>query len=151
MKTLLFLLTALLFQDLPYKAKEEFEIKVDFQFKSRPPVDKDLAYEATQRVEKSGAMLPYLILKVNVLALKDQEIKVRISNNLKEQVATKKVQVGTSLLLDMGFTDDIKDAVSPNDYTLTFLNNEKKAINRIRIRIDEDGTFFVNDEKRGKF
>jgi len=32
-----------------------------------------------------------------------------------------------------------------------FLNADKKPVSRIFMTIQEDGTFFVNEEKRGKF
>jgi hypothetical protein len=55
------------------------------------------------------------------------------------------------LPLDIGYTDDVKDRLVASQYTITFLGEEKNQISRIVIFIDKDGTFFVNDEIRGKF
>jgi hypothetical protein len=55
------------------------------------------------------------------------------------------------LALDMGFTDDMIDRVHAHEYTLTFIDANKLPVNRIVINVAEDGSFFVNGEKRGKF
>ena len=51
----------------------------------------------------------------------------------------------------MGFTDDVKAHVSPYEISIIFASKEKKEISRIHLLIQEDGTFLVNGEKRGKF
>jgi hypothetical protein len=45
----------------------------------------------------------------------------------------------------------MKDGVTPNAYNVVFYNKEKKQTSRIHLSVIEDGTFFVNGEKRGKF
>jgi hypothetical protein len=149
-------LCLLLFQltDLPYKPKEEFEIKLDYKFKQRPSSDRTVVHmdETVGEKEKriSTDMLPYLILNVKVLKL-NEEVKMKISNNLGQRVFSKKVEEGTIVPLDVGFTADIKDRVSPHEYILTFVNAEKNATSRIVIFVDKDGSFLVNGEKRGRF
>jgi hypothetical protein len=53
--------------------------------------------------------------------------------------------------LEVGFTDDVKDRVTPHHYFLTLVSPKKTETSKIEILIEEDGTFFVNGEKRGKF
>jgi hypothetical protein len=57
----------------------------------------------------------------------------------------------TTFPLVIGYTDDVKDRVTPHEYILTFLSEDKTPLSRIVIFIDEDGTFAVNGEKRGRF
>jgi hypothetical protein len=155
MKPLLIILSVFVLQDIPFKAKEDFDIKLDYTFKQRPVSDRTSVHFDESQKERdrrtSPAVLPYLILKVNLLKLPEEEVKVRIANNLNGALTNKKVQIGSTLSLDMGFTDDMKDRVSPHEYIITFVSPEKKELSRISIFIAEDGTFMVNGEKRGKF
>lgn len=147
-----FILLIPVLTEVPYKPKDEFEIKIDYQFKTRAPAEqKANVYEAESREVKTGVILPYLVLKVNILALKNEETRVKITTNMKGGLTSKKIEVGSTLLIDVGFTDDAKDQVTANEFTLTFFDKDKKEVNRIFIKIEEDGSFYVNDEKRGKF
>ena len=51
----------------------------------------------------------------------------------------------------MGFIDDIKDQLAPNEFTVLAMSSEKDPMNRIHMKIEKDGTFLVNGERRGKF
>ena len=62
----------------------------------------------------------------------------------------KQVSENSVLELDLGFTVDMIDRVKPHQYTLTFTDAEKQPVNCIVINVDEDGSFFVNGEKRGR-
>jgi hypothetical protein len=134
---------------IPFKPTDQFNIKLDYQFKVRP-VDNTKAYESEIRTV-STSPLPFLNVNVEMLKLGEEEVKVRISNNKENALYVKKASVGSVLQVPFGFTDDVKDNVSSNVYTLTFLTKEKKEISRIVFFIDADGTFFVNGEKQGKF
>ena len=156
MKLALTLLVAFaLIQDLPHKPKEEFEIKLDYQFKNRPTQDLSSVHLDETRKEHdrrvSSAPLPFLVLNIKMLKLSQDEVKVRITNNLTSRVATRKIEAGTIIPLEIGFTDDAKDRVTPHHYFLTTLSPKKTETNTIEIMIEEDGTFLVNGEKRGKF
>jgi hypothetical protein len=155
MKLALLLLPFLMLQDIAFKPKEDFDIKLDYQFRQRPVAEKTAIHfdETVKERDRrtSSSMLPYLIMKVNLLKLADGEVKVKLSNNRDKNMSVKKVEVGSIIPLTLGFTDDVKDRISPHEYYLTFFLADKKESSRIKIVIDEDGTFFVNDEKRGKF
>src|SRR5688572_13884526 len=129
MRFLIVMLSLLLVQDLAYKPKEEFDIKLDYQFKQRPHADVNSVNlnETRKDYERrtSTAMLPYLILKITLFKL--QEVtRVRITNNKGSGVVNKKIADGSVIALDIGFTDDVKDRVTPHEYILTFLSAEKK-------------------------
>jgi hypothetical protein len=146
---------SLLIQDLPLKHKDEFEIKLDYQFKNRERQETSrIDFDETRAehdAKNSSAILPYLILNVKLLKLSDQEVKVKIMNNLKDVMMTKKTSAGMNIPIDVGFTDDVKDRVTAHQYILAFFSPEKKEVSRIVIHIEEDGSFLVNGEKRGKF
>lgn len=142
-------------QDVPFKPKEDFDVKLDYQFKQRPPSDPnavkfDETFKERQR-RVSTDMLPYLILKIRMLRLEEGEERFRISNNMDRRIVNKKLNLNTLISLDLGFTDDVKDRVSPYEYTIHTLSPDKKELSRIVIFVGEDGSFYVNGEKRGKF
>ena len=84
MKTLLFFLTVFAFtsDEIPFKPKEEYELKMEFQFKSRPaetPGNKiELGYE---RTAQSNGPLPYLFLHLSVLKQLDDEVRINVVTN----------------------------------------------------------------------
>lgn len=142
-------------QDIPFKPKEEFEIKLNYQFKQRPQADANAVYlDETQREKErrnSTDMLPYLVLNVKMLKLSEEEVRIRLENNLDSRVVNKKVTEGMILPIDVGFTADVKDRTAAHEYKLTFLSPKKSGVSKVVIFVDEDGTFLVNGEKRGKF
>lgn len=150
------LLLAFLFtQEIPVKPKDEFEVKLDYQFKNRPAQDlNSVHFDETKKEHErrvSSAPLPFLTLNIKMLKLSAEEVKMRVTNNLTPRVAVRKVEEGTVVPLQIGFTDDVKDRVTAHQYTLTLLSPKKTETSRIEILIEEDGTFLVNGEKRGKF
>jgi len=148
----IFILALLFFQDLPLKPKEEFEVNLDYQFKQRPPADHNTVHLGKDYPNRnSTSVLPYLILKIKLLKLPSEKMRVRVSNNLNEKTLSKKIDLKSLLELDLGFTDDMKDRVTAHQYTLTFISEDKIPQDIIVINVDEDGSFLVNGEKRGKF
>lgn len=150
--TLLFV-CSLIVGPVPFKPSGEFTVKVDYQFKARPPRDNATVSFTKDETAASGdvAMLPFLKVNVTIDSLRQGETRVKVSNNKTSSGATKKIRVGSVIPIEIGFTDDAKDGVTASEYTLTFLNAAKDEVNKILIKIDQDGNFFINDEKRGKF
>lgn len=152
MNHFIFILALALFQDLPFKPKGEFEIKLDYQFKQRPLGDHNTVTLSESKAQRtSTGVLPYLILNIKLLSLPDTKTRLSITNNLNQRPLNKKVSLNTALTLDLGFTDDMIDRVTAHEYTLTFFNGEKEPVERILINVANDGSFLVNGEKRGKF
>lgn len=153
---LLLAVVAFFWQELPYKPKEEFDIKLDYQLKQRVfSGNSTLVHVDESRKEyerrTSTDLLPFLALEIKLLKLAPDEVRVRIVSNLKQRVLNRKVDQGDVLPLQLGFTDDVKDRVKAYEYTVYIINKDKEETSRILISIDEDGTFNVNGEKRGQF
>jgi hypothetical protein len=153
--SLIFFLAFSLIQEIPVKPKDEFEIKLDYQFKNRPTQDLNSVHldETRKEYERrtSTTPLPFLTLNIKMLKLSENEVKLRVTNNLTAHVVNKKVEEGTVVPLLLGFTDDVKDRVTANKYILTLMSPKKSETSKIEILVEEDGTFLVNGEKRGKF
>jgi hypothetical protein len=146
---LIWLLCVLFIQaDIPYKPTEEFEIKLDYQFKQRPQTD---SYNSNgERIQSSG-VLPYLLLNVKIIKPGEGEMRYKVMSNVKGNLANRRVEAGAVYVIDVGFTDDVKDRVTAHEYTILFLSEKKEPLSKILISVAEDGTFYVNETKRGKF
>lgn len=141
--------------EVPYKPSGEFELKINYIFRERPPIDRqtveyDKATDEKVRKATSGP-LPYLMIQLKVLSVTDQELRVRVTDAEGHLAFNRKAEVGTLVKLDWGFAEDIKDRIVPHEYSVVFIDSDKKPVSRIFMTIQEDGTFFVNEEKRGKF
>jgi len=141
--------------EVPYKASEEFELKVNYILKERPGIDRqtveyDKSTDDKIRNATAGPM-PYLLVELKVLAISDQEFRVRVVNNEGDLLFNRKATAGTIIKIDWGYTEDIKEKLAPNEFTVFFNDSDKKAVSKIYLTIQNDGTFLVNGEKRGKF
>lgn len=146
----LFSLMLLFYQDVPYKPKEEFELKLDLQFKQRPAIDPNKVELEHKTLPNSGMPAPYLYLNLKVLKPSIDEVRVKVIQNPNETLLSRKFDPSIVVKLDLGFTDDIKDRVSAHQYLITFLSKEKVPLSRIEIFFEKDGTYLVNGEKRGR-
>ncbi len=142
-----------------FKPNNEFEVKIDLRFKQKEsdnsPTNK-VSVDYTETVEQhnrklTGTQLPFLGLKIKFLTLSQNESRVKIVDNFGKVSYSKKADLETVIKLDAGYLDDIKDGVSPNAYDVILLDSDKIEVDRITIIILKDGTFLVNNEKRGKF
>lgn len=141
-------------ETLPYKPNDEFEMKLNYDFKYRGSVEgistKKPVYDSSEDNKRSGP-LPYLVINFKLIKLLEDEVRVKVVTNQGKTILVKKVEQGDSFKLDLGYTDDMKDRVTAYHYSIIFLNKEKIGLRIINLEIQEDGTFLLNDEKRGKF
>ena len=140
--------------DVPYKAKEEFEIKLDYQFKERGQYSSNTLVYGDKRREVDGnvtrTVLPYIVLKLKILKLNGED-RLKIDTNFRNNLLVRKhVEVGKEYIMDLGFTNDIKDRITANEYTVLLSSEDKTPISKIIILVEMDGTFKVNGEMRGK-
>ena len=141
--------------ELPLKPKEEFEVKLSYEFKQRITGGEN-TYDfsngsAERRDATASGPLPYLSVNVRLIKLPNQEVKMRGVNSKNDTFLNKKITEGEIVKFDLGFTDDLKDRVSSHEYNLLFLSKSKVEINRINFLIEENGTFKINGEVKGKF
>lgn len=149
---ILYLLSFLLLwqtAEVPYRAKEDFQVELKYDFKDRPNKE-TIAWESQPSHIKSG-QLPYLTVKLKILNPKAEEVRFKCENNLGKAVFNKKAEKTLNYDIDMGFIDDLKDHVSPHQFFVYAVSEDRHSLNRIELFVEEDGTFLVNGEKRGKF
>ncbi|HYG01932.1 MAG TPA: hypothetical protein VD927_05765 [Chryseosolibacter sp.] len=142
----------ILVTSVPYKPASEFTVKLDYNFKARPARDNaTVKFDETNSSSTNTGILPYLVINITIDSLNHGETRVKISSNQDSNVLMKKVRPGSVVSVDLGFTDDAKDGVTANEFTVFFLDAKKNEVNKIVIKVDEEGNFFINEEKRGKF
>ncbi len=152
-QVLVYLIFALQQDATPYKPREEFEVKLDFEFRDRATMDANkIEYNQTQKeYERSrSGPLPYLNLNLRVLKPVPEEVRVRVIANGTKTVLNKKFDMASVLKLEMGYTDDIKDRISTYEYTVYYLSADKKPLSKVVVMFEEGGAYFVNGELRGK-
>jgi hypothetical protein len=98
----------------------------------------------------SGMNAPYLYLQLRVLKPVSEEVRVKVVKNNNQTLLARKFDPNVVIKMDLGFTDDIKDRASAYHYIVTILSKEKEPLSKIDIFFEEDGTYLVNGEKRGK-
>ncbi len=150
---LIFFVLSLIQNEIPLKANEEFECKLNLSFKSRDSAGQpDVNYVETvaERDKRlSGSPLPYLKLKLKFLVLKPEEVRMQALSG-GSLLRGKKIEVGEEIDLDLGFTNDIKDGIIPQEYTVLLLSKDRKSISRITISFTKEGDYLVNGVKRGR-
>lgn len=140
-------------ETIPLKAAEEYACKLNLSFKSRNGEAGQVVNFTETVAEREKRMsttpLPYLKINLNLIKLQAEEIRLQVltKNGI---FKNKKVTEGEVVELDLGYTDDIKDGISPREYQILLLSKDKRPISRIDIRFEESGDFFVNGEKRGR-
>jgi len=140
---------------VPFKPSDEYEVIINYNFEERPAIDRtkieyDVSTDERNRRAVSGP-LPYLKLQLKLLKLSNDEVKIKIVNSKGNLIYNRKATEDTIVKLDIGFIDDVKDRVTPYEFTALFYSDAKKTTSKIHLLIMEDGTFMVNDEKKGKF
>lgn len=149
------LLFFLFFQspEVPYRNKDDFQIELKYDLRTRPAVELNkvqLDPNPTGVKRQKTGMLPYLLVTVKIFNVKPEEVRFRCEDNTRT-VFNRKLSKSSSFVIDMGYIDDIKDGLASNDFTVIAVSRNKEPLNRIHMKIEKDGTFLVNGEKRGKF
>ncbi len=140
-------------QDVPLKNEEEFLLRIQMEFKSRPPADAERIQVIETRAEfekrTGGSPLPYLFLYLTFKKLSEEEVRFTVSKGGKAYI-NRRAEVDKEIKLDIGFTDDIKDRTTEPEYVITLLSEKRKPVSRIVIYFSEKGDYLVNGVKRGR-
>jgi hypothetical protein len=137
--------------EIPFKSNDQFEARIDLVFKKRESADVN-TYQFSDGTQNKKTMdTPIAFLSIDFTALQaDDEVKMKVVyNNNKEK--SYKVAIGKVMKLELGYVEDIKSKGEATEVVLLFLNDKKQVNSKVILKINEDGTFLVNNEKRGKF
>jgi hypothetical protein len=137
---------------VPDRGKDDFQVELKYELRSRPAVAHNtVSLDPTGVKHQKTGMLPYLLVTVKIFNVKTEEVRFRCEDYTKHVVFNRKLPKAASFVIDMGFIDDIKDGLSSNVYTVYAFSEDKEPLNKVEMRIEKDGTFLVNGERRGKF
>lgn len=136
--------------DVPFMPTDQFESKIDIAFKKRESGDPNTYTfsDGTQPKKTTDTPIAFLIINFKLLRA-DGEVKVKVINGRSARVS--RIDVGTTMKLEIGFIEDVKNSTQEVERVLLFLNDLKEPIRKVTFKIAEDGSYFVNGEKRGKF
>lgn len=138
-------------QDLvPFESKENFGFELDYQFKTRPPPNMDKLDFTKTSAPRGSQTLPYLMIKFDWAELNKNYYRYKVDNSQGQIVRNKKLKFPDSYVLDMGFSDDLKDRVTPHKYSIYFYNKDKERVSRIVIEVAENGDLLLNGEFHGR-
>lgn len=140
--------------DIPFRPKENFNVEVKYDLKQMAATDPNIVTLSDERSkqEKHGqGPLPFLTINVTMLNTTEQERRYKVENSLGHTLLNRRKEKVSIIKVEMGFLDDLKDQITPNSYQILVLAEDKYPLNRIVLKVEKDGTFLVNGEKRGKF
>ena len=132
--------------DVPYLPEDEYSYEVEF-FLKRKPTDPKEVYRV-KNLENRPDMLPYIKLHFSFLKFEptDKRIKVYRQGMV---FTSKKIKGPLKLSLDMGYSVDMKERVTPSEYTIFIFDDEGEKRARIEIRVEENGELLINDKMSG--
>lgn len=150
MQLIVYFLIPFIFQDsLPFKPDSEFEFTLTYEFRNKPGIDRfEVDWSNTQKY--SEGTLPFATITIKLLKLSEEEERAKIITNLGNRIYSRKASLDTEIVVELGFTDDLKDHVGVFMYDIIFFS-KRNDVSRINLYVDEAGTFFINGNKRGKF
>lgn len=147
---LVLILIAVGLQDVPFKSADEFSVVLDYEFRERPSAPK--AIHSSTRSPSGSSVLPFVTLKISFHKLNGEKMRMRITANHPQwRIRSRRVTPDETYSLVLGYIADMVDRVAPYEYTITLIDNDNRPAERIVFRVDDDGSFYVNDEKRGRF
>ena len=146
---LYFLLLFSVQESTPFKPESEYEFKLNYEFRNKAGIDRfKVDWSNTQKY--SEGTLPFATLTIKLLKLSDEEEKAKIITNNGHRIYSRKVSLDTDIVLEMGFTDDLKDHIDVYEYDVIFFSRNKD-VSRINVYVDLEGNFLINGVKKGKF
>ncbi len=135
---------------VPYEPKENFNFELDYTFKTRVPSESEKISFVESNASRGSQILPYLKVLFNFSGFDDRYYRYKVKNLAGAVVKNRKIKLPESLVLDMGFSDDIKDRITSHKYTIFFYTKDKITISKIDIEVAENGDLLLNGELYGR-
>jgi len=138
--------------EVPLKPSRDFEVITNYELRKKPNMEpaRIVFDQPSDKKTVASDMLPFLSLKLIIKKWSPGVTQIKITDSRGAVHLKKKPNDDGIYSFEMGFVDDMKDKVTSGKFFVTFLE-DKKPVEQITITVEEDGTFLVNGEKRGKF
>ncbi|UII19265.1 hypothetical protein [Fulvivirga ligni] len=131
--------------EIPFRDAESYDVVVDYTFKKRPTS----AYMLNSGID-DNSVLPYLSININMNILKATDYKVKVEDGKGNQIMCKKLKRPINFTVDMGYTEDILDGITPTTYYVYFQDKLEQSISQLKIEVKEDGSLYFNDKFQQK-
>lgn len=148
MKWILFVLIAGFTQEtqVPFLPDDEFEYEVEFFLKKKTTGEKPVYDVHPERAH--AEVLPYVKIHFAMSAFRDTDRRIKV---LKDgaPITSKKIKGPMMLTLDMGYTVDMKEGVTPANYSIVIFNDENQPRARVKIEVKPNGELLINEQTSG--
>lgn len=137
-------------EKVPLRPEENFELKLDYEFKKKPPLEaEEKNYRLTNPMASNSDLLPFLTVSVTLKNTVNGEVRYKILSNSNGYVKMGKLK-DKPIVLEIGYATDVLEGVAPNQYFIILQTQKRNSIDKIEILIEKDGTFKVNGRVNGK-
>lgn len=138
-------------QQVPYRAEETYKLELDLKFKTSEPPDFNTVNPGVLNRNNNIGLQLYVNVKLSILYVLPEDYKLKVINNKKVMVLSKKLKRPDEFVIKLGKAQDMKEGKAPNLYEVLFIGTNKTTQSRITIEIQENGDFLVNNQLFGKF
>jgi sRNA-binding carbon storage regulator CsrA len=135
-------------QHVPYKNSNEFEVFSSFQWVQEIP-EKRPDYVAGPTKRYDGKPEMYLNVKVKILKINGDEVRIIAKNNNNITKFRKRIREGLEMEFEFGKFENVKNRKNPYLFTIFILNKKKEKVSKIIIEVLENGAVFVNGKPHG--
>ena len=134
---------------VPYLSLDDFDFELDYNFKTKPYNVKDVAY-SEKELNNSTENLPYVKMKIMLKNTSEDQYKFKVITNKSETKLNRKLKGNDDFIIDMGFSDDIKDRVHAHQFSVIIYNKDKVPLSKIVIEFSTNGDMLINEKLMGK-
>lgn len=135
--------------EVPYLSDDDFDFELDYNFKTKPTNVKDVAY-SEKALNNSTENLPYVKMKIKLNNTSSDQFRYKVLTNRSETKLNRKIKGNDDFVIDMGFSDDIKDRVHAHQFYVVIYNKDKDPLSKIVIEFGSNGDMYINETLMGK-
>lgn len=122
----------------------QFEVACSFREKPTPSENYEEAYPAFKGV------LPFVALKISFQNIKINAHRIVLKSSNGQVLKRKKYKQDEAIFFDLGYSYDIIDQIIPNHYYIFLVDKQKTPLYKLSFKIDESGSYFLNNSLLGK-
>jgi hypothetical protein len=130
----------------PFLPEEEFDYEIEFFIKKKTSEDKPV-YEVNPKRTYSD-VLPYVKIHFAFASFKPDDKRIRLYKD-GGSFNNKRIKGPMKLTLDMGYTVDMKEGITPARYSIVIFNDQNEPRARITVEVKPNGELLINDQASG--
>ncbi len=135
--------------NVPFLSDDDFDFELDYQFKTKPSNMKDVAF-SERELTTTTDNLPYVKMKIMLKNTSEDHYRYKVIDNKSKTMLNRKIKGDDEFVIDMGFSDDIKDRVHAHQFSVIIYNKNKDPLSKIVIEFGTNGDMLINQNLMGK-